>query len=81
MQTMAGLELRGLMTIAPATTDPQTTRPVFEGLRELFHEIRQEGLVGPRFNLLSMGMSADFEVAIECGSNVVRVGSAIFGQG
>jgi hypothetical protein len=78
MQTMAGLELRGLMTMAPATADPETARPVFEGLRELFEEIRQEGLAGPRFNLLSMGMSSDFEVAIECGSNVVRVGSAIF---
>jgi PLP dependent protein len=47
----------------------------------LFEEIRAAGVAGERFDILSMGMSNDFEVAIECGSNMVRVGSAIFGAG
>lgn len=81
MQTMAGLELRGLMTMAPAAQDPERARPVFEGLRELFEDVRREGIAGPRFDLLSMGMSGDFEVGVECGATVVRVGSAIFGEG
>ncbi|MFO0875539.1 MAG: YggS family pyridoxal phosphate-dependent enzyme [Phycisphaerales bacterium] len=79
MMTMAGLEVRGLMCIAPLDASPERTRPVFERCAELFGEIRRVGVAGPRFDLLSMGMSNDFEVAIECGANLVRVGTAIFG--
>ena len=54
-------------------------RPTFERAAELFDEIQRAGLGTDRFNVLSMGMTNDFEVAIECGANVVRVGTAIFG--
>lgn len=80
IHTMIHLNLRGLMTIAPETDNPQHSRPTFERCRELFEEVRREGLVGKAFNILSMGMSADYEVAIEEGANLVRVGSSIFGQ-
>lgn len=69
---MEHLRLRGLMTVAPAVTDPETVRPVFRRLRELRDAA---GLTE-----LSMGMSGDFEVAIEEGATLVRVGRAIFGE-
>ena len=79
IDTMMTLRPRGLMCMAPMTDDPETVRPVFERCRELIEDIRSDGLGGDHFDILSMGMSGDFEVAIECGANVVRVGSAIFG--
>ena len=79
IDTMMTLRPRGLMCMAPMADDPETVRPVFERCRELLEEIRSDGLGGDRFDILSMGMSNDFEVAIECGANLVRVGSAIFG--
>lgn len=66
------LDVRGLMTVAPEVSDPEHVRPVFRQLREL---AQREGL--PE---LSMGMSEDFEVAIEEGATFVRLGRAIFGQ-
>jgi PLP dependent protein len=74
------LEIRGLMTVPPLTADPQKARPYFRKLRELRDHIASRGLPGVGMNLLSMGMSHDFEVAIEEGSTCVRVGTAIFGQ-
>ncbi len=68
---LKNLELKGLMTVAPAAQDPQTVRPVFKGLRELKERIG--GL-----SVLSMGMTDDFEVAIEEGSTLIRIGRAIF---
>lgn len=70
---------RGLMTIAPLVDDLETVRPVFSGLRRLYEEIVQAEVVDGDFNYLSMGMSNDFEVAVEEGSNMVRIGTAIFG--
>ena len=69
---LPGLRLRGLMAIPPAATTPSLTRPHFRTLREL-----RDGL---GLEHLSMGMSADYEVAIEEGATMVRVGTAIFGQ-
>jgi len=80
IRTMIHLRLRGVMTIAPESDTPERSRPVFARCRELFEEIRAEGLADEAFNILSMGMSGDFEQAIEEGANVVRVGGAIFGQ-
>lgn len=80
IDTMVHLRVRGLMTMAPYSEDPEDSRPTFERCAELFHEIRSRGVGGAHFNILSMGMSGDFEVAIECGANMVRIGSAIFGQ-
>lgn len=77
---MYSLRVRGLMTIAPYSENPEDARPVFARGRELFEEIRDLGVGDGKFNLLSMGMSGDYEVALEEGANVVRVGSAIFGE-
>lgn len=70
--------IRGLMTMAPYVANPEETRPVFSGLREMMEEIRKQGLAGPDFNVLSMGMTNDFEVAIEEGATHVRVGTALY---
>ena len=80
LDTMMHLRVRGLMTMAPYADDPEDVRHVFARTRELFLELKQTDLVGPQFNILSMGMSNDFEVAIEEGANVVRVGRALFGE-
>jgi len=79
IDTMMNMRPRGLMTMAPLVEDPEQVRPVFERCRELLEDIQSGGLGGEHFDVLSMGMTSDFEVAIECGANVVRVGSAIFG--
>lgn len=79
ISTMLNVRVRGLMTMAPHFEDPQHARPVFSRCADLFEEIRKAGIGDGRFNLLSMGMSSDFEVAIEEGANIVRVGTAIFG--
>ena len=73
------LEFRGLMTVPPFTEDPQHARPYFRKLRELREQIAARRLPAVDMTALSMGMSHDFEVAIEEGSNCVRVGTAIFG--
>jgi hypothetical protein len=74
----ASLEPTGLMTIPAATADPESARPVFARLRELLARAPQLPR-GGQLRELSMGMSADFEVAIEEGATIVRVGTAIFG--
>jgi len=71
------LELRGLMTIAPWTREPEKVRAVFQQLREL--KKRCEDQLGAALPHLSMGMSGDFEVAIEEGATLVRIGTALFG--
>ena len=73
------LALQGLMTIGPHTDDEVAVRQAFRRLRQLFEAIRQEGFAGDGFRHLSMGMTADFEWAVEEGATLVRVGSAIFG--
>ncbi len=67
------------MTVPPYTEDPQGARPYFRKLRELRDQITGRGLPRVSMDELSMGMSHDFEVAIEEGSTCVRVGTAIFG--
>jgi PLP dependent protein len=76
---LAALELKGLMAVPPFLDDPEQVRPYFRRLRELRDEVVQAGAVGPGFRELSMGMSNDFEVAIEEGATFVRVGTALFG--
>jgi uncharacterized pyridoxal phosphate-containing UPF0001 family protein len=71
------LEIRGLMTVPPYTTDPERVRGSFRQLREL--KERAEQLLGAPLPGLSMGMSGDFEVAIEEGATLVRIGTALFG--
>jgi PLP dependent protein len=74
------LDFRGLMTIPPLTEDPSVARSHFRRLRELHDQIAARKLTAVRLRTLSMGMSHDFEVAIEEGSTCVRVGRAIFGE-
>src|SRR5579863_7203756 len=74
------LELRGLMTVPPFLENPGQVRPYFRRLRELAAKIESARLPGVSMNDLSMGMSHDFEVAIEEGATIVRVGTAIFGE-
>jgi PLP dependent protein len=74
------VEIRGLMTVPPFTDDPQDARPYFRMLRELRDQIVARRLPAVSMDALSMGMSHDFEVAIEEGSTCVRVGTAIFGE-
>jgi PLP dependent protein len=78
--SLGHLEIRGLMTIPPLTYDPQEARPYFRKLRELQKRISARGLPRVNMNVVSMGMSHDFEIAIEEGSTCVRVGTAIFGE-
>jgi pyridoxal phosphate enzyme (YggS family) len=74
------IEFRGLMTVPPLADDPQEARPYFRKLRQLRDQIAVRRLPAVDMNELSMGMSHDFEVAIEEGSTCVRVGTAIFGE-
>lgn len=73
------LEVRGLMVMPPFFDDAERTRPYFRRLRELAGDVAAKNLPGVSMQELSMGMSHDFEVAIEEGATMVRVGTAIFG--
>jgi pyridoxal phosphate enzyme (YggS family) len=77
---LEALEFRGLMTVPPFTDDPEGARPYFRQLRALRDATAARKLPAVRMEVLSMGMSHDFEVAIEEGSTSVRVGTAIFGE-
>ncbi|HPH61234.1 MAG TPA: YggS family pyridoxal phosphate-dependent enzyme [Candidatus Syntrophosphaera sp.] len=74
------LRVRGLMTIGLMSIEAERTRPYFRQLRELFDQISRQNIPGVELKHLSMGMSDDFEVALEEGSNMLRLGSALFGQ-
>lgn len=79
LEEMAGfsaLKILGLMGIAPFSPDPEQTRPYFRRLYQLFNDIN---VAGAKMKYLSMGMTNDFEVAIEEGANMVRLGTALFG--
>ena len=78
MMKLPGLRLRGLMAIPPLPKDPEDSRPYYRDMRKRLDGARGWGL-GAEFSELSMGMSGDFEVGIEEGATIVRVGTAIFG--
>ena len=78
LNALPRLEFHGLMTIPPYSPVPERVRPVFRQLREVKQKC--EDLVGAPLAHLSMGMSGDFEVAIEEGATIVRIGSALFGE-
>ncbi len=79
--SLSNIRPEGLMTVAPLTDDPEQVRPIFRKMRELREQLKSRAL--PRldecWNELSMGMSDDFEVAIEEGATIVRIGRALFG--
>ncbi len=77
---LPNIKVRGLMTIAPLAEDPEEIRWVFAALRKLSIDIKAENTDNIDMDYLSMGMSNDFEAAIEEGANIVRIGSAIFGK-
>ena len=74
---MPGIDLRGLMTLPPMPERPEDSRPYFRRLREL-RDVHRQGAHDLRE--LSMGMSADYEVAVEEGATMVRIGTALFGE-
>lgn len=74
------LRIKGLMTMPPFFDEPESARSYFRELRKLAEKIASEAIPNVEMNELSMGMSGDFEVAIEEGATLVRVGSAIFGH-
>jgi len=74
------LRIRGLMTVPPFTDDPEGARPYFRKLRELRNRLAARKYPNLTLDTLSMGMSHDFEVALEEGSTCVRLGTAIFGE-
>lgn len=77
---LKNISIKGLMTIPPFSDSPEDSRPYFKKLRELSESVARENIPGVSMKELSMGMSGDFEVAIEEGATMVRIGTAIFGQ-
>ncbi len=83
VQDMSGLvhlKVMGLMTMGPFTGDPEDARPCFRRTRELFDRLRDLAFPGVEMQVLSMGMSNSFRVAVEEGANLVRIGTLIFGE-
>jgi len=74
------LQLRGLMTLPPFYADAELVRPYFKRLRELRDALQGQGLFGAARGELSMGMTHDFEIAIEEGATMLRIGTALFGE-
>jgi len=74
------LTIRGLMTMPPYSDNPENSRPYFQALRGLRDEIHAAAIPNVRMDELSMGMTDDFEVAVEEGATIIRVGRAIFGE-
>lgn len=74
------VRIKGLMTIAPFVSDPEENRPVFRRLRQLSLDIKSKNIDNVDMETLSMGMTNDYKIAIEEGSTMVRVGTAIFGE-
>lgn|SRR5574341_43471 len=77
---LKNVRVLGLMTMPPYSGDPENSRPYFRKLRELADAIIKENIPGVSMKALSIGMSGDFEVAVEEGATLVRVGTAIFGE-
>ena len=73
------IRVRGLMTIVPIVEDKEEVRPYFRKLRELSEKIKSKNIENVKMDYLSMGMTEDFEIAIEEGANMVRIGRGIFG--
>lgn len=80
ISNLENIRLCGLMTIAPFSENPETVRPVFKELYQLFGELKGLNLANTDINWLSMGMTNDYMVAIEEGANLVRIGTGIFGS-
>ncbi|HHU89955.1 MAG TPA: YggS family pyridoxal phosphate-dependent enzyme [Clostridiaceae bacterium] len=77
---MGNIKVKGLMTMAPYTEDPEEVRYIFKKIKKLAVDIEREKVENISMEELSMGMSGDYKIAIEEGSTIVRVGSALFGE-
>jgi hypothetical protein len=77
---LTNIRIRGLMTVAPYFENPENVRPYMKKMNELFKQLKEIGLKNHKIDILSMGMSNDYKVAIEEGSTMIRVGSLIFGE-
>lgn len=77
---LENVRVKGLMTMAPFASNPETVRNVFSGLRKLSIDIEKENINNIVMDYLSMGMSNDYEIAIEEGANLVRIGTGVFGK-
>lgn len=77
---LPGIHIQGLMTIAPYTDDPEENRPVFRTLKKLAVDIKKKNIDNVCMDVLSMGMTGDYQVAVEEGATLVRVGTGIFGE-
>lgn len=75
----SNIRIKGLMAIAPFKEDPEEVRPYFRQMHDIFENLRKLDIENVEMRYLSMGMSNDFEIAIEEGSNMIRVGTSIFG--
>lgn len=78
-ESLPFVRVHGLMGMASNTTNETIVRNEFKALKQLFHELKSQGVFGDSFSVLSMGMSGDYRIAIKEGSTMVRVGSSIFG--
>ena len=76
---LEGIKIKGLMTIGLFSDNPEDTRPCFKKLKAIFDQMKSESIPNVEMKYLSMGMTSDFEVAIQEGSNMVRIGTGIFG--
>ncbi|MFH1823888.1 MAG: YggS family pyridoxal phosphate-dependent enzyme [Candidatus Firestonebacteria bacterium] len=79
-ESLDSLKILGLMTVAPVFEVDEEVRPIFRKLKVLFDEIKKSSFKNVKMQYLSMGMSSDFKMAIEEGSNMIRIGTAIFGE-
>lgn len=77
---LSHVKIRGLMTIAPFVQDPEENRPVFSAMKQLLLDIKSKNIDNVDMEILSMGMTNDYKIAVEEGSTMVRVGTAIFGE-
>lgn len=80
LSCLAGIRVKGLMTIGPLTYDKDAIRRAFRKMYGVFDDLRREKIEGVEMEILSMGMTDDFEIAIEEGATMVRIGRAIFGE-
>lgn len=80
MSTLQNLRVEGLMTMGPRFGDPEDSRPYFKATREVFERIAARNLPNITMKFLSMGMSNSYQIAIEEGANIVRIGTKLFGE-
>ena len=80
MAQLEYLKVEGLMTMGPLSDDPEVSRPYFRETKKMFDQLRSLGIPNVNMHVLSMGMSASYQVAIEEGATMVRLGTIVFGE-